>query len=126
MFYNCVNLLKLSIILKKKGFFINNNKKNLELLKVFLKINIIKYVKIEKYGKKLFVCINYINNKPVFKNIVNLYKPSRKYNISLKTLECVSKNHNWIIILSTNKGIINNFEAVKYKTGGVVLAKIWN
>ena len=114
----------MSILYKKKGFIIKNNKQNLNILKLYIKINIIKFIKIE--NKNIFVYINYINNKPIFKNIVNLYKPSHKYSISLKELININNNHNWILILSTNKGLMNNFEAVKKGFSGILIAKIWN
>lgn len=124
MFYKCINGLKLSILYNKKGFIISNNKNNLNLLKTLLKINLIKFLKIEE--KKIIVYINYIDNKPVFKNITNLFKPGHKIFISLKNLKKISEKKNWILILSTNKGIINNFEALEKKTGGMLISKIWN
>lgn len=124
MFYKCINGLKLSIIYNKKGFIVQNNVKNLNLLKVLLKIGIIKFIKVE--GKNFVVYINYINNKPIFKNIINMYKPSNKNYISLKNLKKISLKKNWILILSTNKGVMNNFEALNKNLGGLLIAKIWN
>ena len=124
MFYKCTNSLKLAIIYNKKGFIIQNNKNNINFFKSFIKLGIIKFIKIEKIYIKVY--INYINNKPIFKNITNLYKPGRKMYVSLKNLKKINDKHNWIIILSTNQGIMNNFEAVKKKIGGVIIAKIWN
>ena len=121
---NCINLIKLAIKHKKKGFIIVKNTKNINILKPFLKLNILKFIKITK--NKIIVYINYINNKPIFKNIVNMFKPSFKKFINLKNIKKISIKHNWILIISTNKGIINNFEALKIKTGGLLLAKIWN
>lgn len=124
MFYNCINLIKISIKHKKRGFIINNTKKNINILKVFIKINVIKFINIK--NNKIIVYINYKNNKPIFINIINLFKNSNKKFISLKNLKKISLKHNWIFILSTNKGIINNYEALKLNIGGLVLAKIWN
>lgn len=124
MYYKCVNGLKLSILYNKKGFVIEKNKKNLDLLKLLLKLNILKYIKIE--DKCVFAYINYINNKPVFNNITNLFKPSHRFYISLKNLKKVSYKHNWILILSTSQGVLNNFEAIEKGVGGVLISKIWN
>jgi len=124
MFYKCVNGLKLSILYNKKGFIIKNTKNNINLLKIFLKINIIKFIKIE--NKYIYVYINYINNKPVFTNIINLFKPGHKIFISLKNLRKISMKHNWIFILSTSKGLMNSYEAIEKKTGGMLISKIWN
>lgn len=121
---NCVNILKLSIILNKKGFLIKNNNTNLNILKAFLNINIIKFIKI--YNNKLLVYVNYKNNKPIFNNIINVFKPSYKKYINLDSLIYLSKKYNWIFIISTNRGILNNFEAINLKTGGLIISVIWN
>ena len=122
MFYKCLNGLKLTILYNKKGFIVNNNRNNLELLKVLLKINVIKFIKIN--NKHIYVYINYINNKPIFKNITNLFKPSHKLYISLKNLKKISQKYNWIMVLSTSKGVLNNFEAIEEGVGGVLITKI--
>lgn len=124
MFFNCINLIKISIKHKKKGFIILNKKNNINILKIFIKIKLIKFIKIQ--DNKIIVYINYIKNKPIFKNIVNLYKPGNKKFITLKTLKKITLKHNWILIISSPKGIINNFDALKIKTGGLLLSKIWN
>lgn len=124
MFYKCINSLKISIIHNKKGFVIENNKHNLKILKVFLKLRIVKFLKIS--NNKINVYINYIENKPVFTNIVNLFKPGHKYYISLKNIKKINYNHNWLLILSTSKGLMNNYEAEENKLGGLVILKIWN
>lgn len=121
---NCINIINQSINFKKRGFIIKNSKINLMLLKTFLKINVLKFIKIEKL--QIIAYINYNNNKPVFKNIVNMYKPSKKQFISLKKLKKLKLKHNWILIMSTNRGLINSYEAIKSNSGGLILAKIWN
>jgi len=124
MFYKCINSVKLAILYNKKGFVIENNIKNFNLLKIFLKLNIIKFVKID--GKILYAHINYIENRPIFKNIVNLFKPGHNYYISYKNLKKISIKKNWILIISTNKGLMNNFEAVEKKLGGLLISQFWN
>lgn len=121
---NCINLIKISIKHKKKGFIIINNKKNLTILKAFLKLNIIKFIKIDK--EKLIVYINYFNEKPIFNNIINMFKPGNKKYLTLKNLKKINKKYNWIFLISSNKGIINSYEAIKLNTGGLLLAKLWN
>lgn len=124
MFYKCINSLKISMMYNKKGFITQNNKNNLIILKIFLKLKMVKFLKVD--GKKITVYLNYIENKPVFRNIVNMFKPGHKYYISLKNLKRVNDNHNWILILSTSQGVMNSYEAVEKKLGGLVIAKIWN
>jgi len=124
MFYKCTNRIKLAILYNKKGFTIQNNKNNINILKVFIKLNVIKFVKIEE--NKILVFINYINNRPIFNNITNLFKPGHKIYISLKNLKKINSKKKWILILSTSKGILNNFEAVNKNVGGLLITKIWN
>ena len=124
MFYKFINLLKMSILYKKSGFIILKNKSNERILKKFLSLKIIKFTVLKK--NKIFVYINYIDNKPIFKNITNMYKKSNRKYISILNLKKVSLNNNWILILSTNKGLLNSFEALKSNVGGVIIAKIWN
>lgn len=123
---NCVNILKISITGGKKGFIIKNNKTNLNIMKAFLKLNIIKFIKINKIKNILIIYINYLNNKPVFVNILNMFKSSNKKYIKLKNLKKMNLKHNWIFLLSTNKGILNSYEAIRLNTGGLLLAGIWN
>ena len=124
MFYKCINGLKLSILYNKKGFLLPKNKNNVNLLKTLLKINVVKFIKIN--DKNIHVYINYINNKPVFNNITNMFKPGHKLIISLKNLKKISYKHNWILILSTSKGVLNNYEAMEKGVGGILITKIWN
>ncbi len=121
---NCINLIKISILRNKKGFIIKKTNKNINVLKSFIKIKLIKFIKIE--NNNIFVYINYINNKPIYKNIINLFKPSNKKYMQLQTLKKINEKYNWIFIMSTNKGIINSVEAVKLGVGGLIIAKIWN
>lgn len=121
---NCINLLKISIKNKKKGFIVDKNIKNINILKSFLKINIIKFILFK--DKKILVFINYKNNKPLFKNILNFYKTSHKTYINYKNLNKIIKKHNWLLILSTSRGIINSSEALRLRVGGLIIAKLWN
>lgn len=124
MFFNCVNIIKLSIKYKKKGFIIHKNNNNMNIIKNFIKINLIKYIFLK--NNKIVAFLNYYNNRPVFKNIINLFSYSNKKTISLKNIKKINNKHNWIILISTNKGILNNFEAEKLGVGGLIIAKIWN
>jgi hypothetical protein len=89
---NCINLIKISILKNKKGFIMLKNKKNLNILKCLIKINLIKFIIIK--NQNILVHINYINNKPVFKNIINMFKPSNKKYININTLKKLSEKYN--------------------------------
>lgn len=116
MFYKLINSLKFNIIIKKKNFFVDNNKNNLKLLNLFIKLNIVKFIKVD--NKIIHVTIN---NKIYFKNIKNMYKPSRLIHISLKNIKKMTYKKGWISILSTDKGLMTNLESIKKKVGGTLI-----
>lgn len=122
MFYKLINNIKISIIYKKKLIRLNLNKKELILIKILIKLNIIKFIKHYK-NNKFDIIINQNNN---FKNIKNLFKPGQKISISKNELQKITSKNNLILILSTNKGILTNFEALKKKTSGFLIMKISN
>jgi ribosomal protein S8 len=122
MFYKIINTIKINYILKKKNLKIKLNKKDLQILKIFLKLNIIKLI---KQNNNVFnISFQYINNDVVFNNIKNLNKPSKPVIVNLKQILEINKKKNHILFLSTNKGLINNFEAEKYKIGGIIILQI--
>lgn len=122
MFYKIINTIKINYILKKKNLKIKLNKKDIQILKIFLKLNIIKLI---KKNKNIFnISFQYINNEIIFKNIKNLNKPSKPTIINLRQILEINKKGNHILFLSTNKGLINNFEAEKHKIGGIVILQI--
>lgn len=121
---SCINLIKVTIKNNKKGFIIIKNNKTMSIIKQFLKLNIIKFIVLK--DNRIFVFLNYKEDKLAFKNILNMYKPSRKLYINLKNLKYINKKHNWLFILSTSKGILNSLEAINLNVGGLIIAKIWN
>jgi len=122
MFFKIINLLKMNYHFKKKNIKIKLNKKEMQILNIFLQLNIIKLIKNQKNIYNIY--FQYINNEQIFKNIKNMYKPSKPFFINLKQIIKINKKNNFIFFLSTNKGIINNFEAEKYKIGGVLILQI--
>lgn len=72
MDFNLINLIKLNLIYKKKIIKYKFNKKNINIIKILIILNIIKYVK--KNKKIIFI---YINNFYKHNYINSFYKPSR-------------------------------------------------
>jgi ribosomal protein S8 len=116
-------MIKINYILKKKNLKIKLNKKDITILKIFLKLNIIKLIK-QSDNNVFNISFQYVNNDIIFKNIKNLNKPSRPSIVNLKQIIEINKKKNHILFLSTNKGLINNFEAEKYKIGGILVLQI--
>jgi ribosomal protein S8 len=123
MFFKIINTIKINYILKKKNLKIKLNKKDIIILKIFIKLNIIKLIKY-KNNNVFDISFQYINNEIIFKNIKNLNKPSKPFIISLKQIIEINKKKNHILYISTNKGLITNFEAEKYKIGGILMLQI--
>ena len=121
MKHELINLIKLNLIYKKKIIKYKHNKKDTNIIKIFIILNIIKYIK--KTDNNTYI---YLNNFYKHNLLTNLYKPSRSIflkNIIIKKLTFKKK---WIFLLSTNKGIMTNFEATKKKLGGILILKINN
>lgn len=124
MFYKLINLIKMNYNLKRTKLKIQTklNNRDFIIIRLFIKFNIVKVCKSEK--KTNIIYFNYVNGKPAFRNIKNLYKPSKPSFINLKQIEKFNKKKNSIFILSTNKGLITNFEAEKEKIGGILVFSI--
>jgi len=122
MFFKITNLIKINYTLKRTKLKTKLNKNDFKIIKIFIKLNIIKSVK--KENNNYHIYFKYVNNNPVFYNIKNLYKPSRPFFINLDEIVKSNKKKTNIFILSSNKGLITNFEAEKNKIGGVLILLI--
>jgi len=121
MDYKLINLIKLNLIYKKKVLKYTIKKNNINIIKILITLNIIKYVK--KNNKNVYI---YINNFIKHNFIKNLYKPSKKIFLKNEIIKKLTIKKKWIFLVSTNKGILTNFEAIKKNLGGVMLLKINN
>ena len=117
-----INTIKINLMYKKKLIKLKLNKYELNIIKALMKINLIKLVK--KNNNHYFIYLNYFEDEPLFKNIVNLNKSSKPIFITYNMLKYITYKYNIIIILNTNKGVLTNFEALNYKLGGVLILKL--
>jgi len=123
MFFEIINKIKINNVIKKKILFTKIKNKELNLIKKLIKLNIIKYI--YKYNNKYILLLNFYKKNKLIFNIKNLYKPSNNKVLKYRNIEKINKT-NKIILISSNKGIINNFEAKKKITGGVIIMYLWN
>lgn len=121
---NIINLIKLNLIYKRRILRTKLNKYEYNLVKSLIKINLIKFIKKNNFSYDIF--LNYLNERPLFNNIKNTYKPSKIIFISNKKLKYITNKHKVILILNTNKGILTNYEAIEMGLGGVIILKLWN
>lgn len=120
-YVNVFNLFKINFLAKKKVMYIQNKKKNLVILKLFLQTNLaIGYAKHDDKNLKVF-----LSNMPSPYRLKNFFRPTRYRCIKIKDLhKYKNKNTSSTYILSTPKGIISVKEAIKYNVGGILLFKI--
>ena len=123
MFFKTINKIKNSYHHNLDFIKLDLNKKEFILINIFIKLGVLKKV-VFKEGK-YFIYFHYINNKKVF-FIKNIHTPSNKKYLKLTTLKKLTIKKNWILILSTNKGVMTSVEATKKNVGGLIIAKIWN
>lgn len=123
MFFKLLNKIKINNIIKKKILITSLNKNELGLLKKLIKLNIIKFV--FKKNNKYIIILNFFKKNKLIFNIKNLFKPSNNKILKFKNIKKIN-NNNKLLIISSNKGIINNYEAEKKKIGGLIISYIWN
>lgn len=116
-FFNCINF---SIIKKQELVKLPINKKYKQLTYLFYKLNLIKFWIIQKN-----YLILYLNLKKI-KKIKNLYKPSNFFYLKYLVLKKkYNFSTNYLLILSTNKGYMTAFEAVRLQIGGKLICIIY-
>lgn len=96
----CIKFLN---ILWSEGLILGYKELNLKILKIFL-----------KYKK---------NNTPAINNIRFLTKPSKRIYLNIKQLWKLDKS-NYIVIVSTSKGLLTINECKQYNLGGEVLLSL--
>ena len=118
MFVNLINKIKINFLIKKKFLITKLNKNEIILLKKLIKLNIIKFI--IKKDKKFILILNFLKKNKIIFNLKNLYKISNLNSLKLKNIKKIN-NKNKILILTCNKGVIDNFEAERKKTGGFII-----
>ena len=126
-----INHVNIATTRKKPKIKILVTGKMLPLLKTMHKLGCIsRYVFLTKNNtntqlKHVVLTIPFFKQKPFFKSIRLVSTPSKKYTISLKALRLVSNSlRSSYAILSTPYGVINHREAIKLKTGGLIICII--
>ena len=72
-----------------------------------------------------YVSTPFYKQTPYFKSVRLVSTPSKRHTISLKSLRTVAASiRSSIIILSTPYGIVNHSEALRLRTGGLILCFI--
>ena len=123
MFYKILNKIKTHNCAGKKYLITSIKKNELNLIKTLVKLNIIKFI--FKKNNKIVLVINFWKKNKIIFKFKNIYKPSNYKIIKFKNLKKINKK-NKFLIMTSNNGIVNNFEAEKKKIGGSLIMYIWN
>lgn len=124
-----INSINIHYAHKIFSFKIIYTKKNINLIKLFKKLNFISDYLIIHSTKKLQILIKlkYLKNLKIIKNFKLISKPSKNHYISLKALKLLNeRTHNSVYLISTSQGIITHFQALRKKISGFVVGIFYN
>ena len=120
-----INHLNLAITRKKLFIKIKHTRKTLELVKALYKVGYINSFSVSTGDYKnsfIYISPSFFKNTPFFKAVRLVSTPSKKHFTTLKALYVMDKTLNSsIIILSTPQGLIDHKEAIRMRTGGIIL-----
>jgi len=123
MIFNFLNKIKTHNLAKKKILITKINKNEIIFMKKLIKINLIKFV-FKKNNKYVIILNTFKKNNLIF-NFKNFLKPSNMKIMKLKNLIRINKK-NKFFILSSNKGILTNYELEKRGDGGIIIMYLWS
>jgi len=124
-FISRLNVAKASRV---KSVFVANTKLNLQLLAMFLELGIIKsfFVDAEDHRLRIEVFLRFGRGQCSFKKICLVSKPSKHIYVNLLNLLKLKRNSKsfGFFIISTEKGLLFDYECFSFNIGGEVILKI--
>jgi len=119
--------LKNASLARKEIVTIKYNKLCLDLLKLLYIEGFIQSFNIQtinspflKKQLQITITLRYFYNKPIFKNLKIVSKPSYIKYLKLKDL-CKIVDKKSVLFLSTNKGLLTSLDCKKHQIGGTLL-----
>lgn len=73
---------------------------------------------------QIIISINKPGTNAPITEISRMSKPGRRYYVGAREIPRV-KNGRGIVLISTSKGVMSGFEAIKYKLGGELICKVY-
>lgn len=121
-----VTCLKNGQLAKKRKIFTSNSKVKVGILEILKKDGFIEDFEIFDNGsfEELEISLAYNNNDAVIKDIKVLSKPGKRMYSNVGEIPVVY-NGLGVVILSTSKGILPDYEAKSLNIGGELLLKIF-
>ena len=115
-----------------KAVTINHSNINESVVKILAEENFINsYDLVERDSEKkilrkqIFINLRYTNTgKPVLRGIERMSKPGLRVYVNASRIPSVY-NNTGCAVLSTNRGVITDREARKFKVGGEYICKVW-
>lgn len=124
---NTIAAINVGFIAKKRFIIIPTTVYTRSILNKLLSLGIISCIAPEhkKAGFSLYkyhrITLAYSSYKPIYTKIRFLSKNKKTYYIGLKALRDFTMTRRGFLILSTNLGILTNFEACNCGVGGIAL-----
>jgi ribosomal protein S8 len=102
------------------------SKKTLKLIKILAKSGVLKNFFITSSTPKyIYFSIFFYKNTTFFKHVRLISTQTKKFYISLNAIKKLTKvMRTTVLILETSKGLLTNVEALRYKTGGILLLAV--
>jgi small subunit ribosomal protein S8 len=97
-----------------------------EIAKILVKQNFVEKFIVVADGKQglMKILLRYTDGVPAIQGLVRVSSPGRRAYAGAETMPKV-KNGLGIAIVSTNKGVLTDFECRAQRVGGEVLCKVW-
>lgn len=121
-----VTCLKNGQLARKERVITSSSKIKLSVLEILKKDGFVKDYEVFDNGsfEEIEITLSYSGKEPVIKNIEVLSKPGKRLYSSVEDLPVVY-NGLGVVILSTSKGIMADYEAKAQNLGGELLLKIF-
>jgi small subunit ribosomal protein S8 len=121
-----VTCLKNGQLARKERVITSNSNMKTRILDILKKDGFIKDYEVFDNGsfEEIEITLSYVNNKAVIKDIEVLSKPGKRLYSGVEDLPVVY-NGLGVVILSTSKGVMADYEAKAQKLGGELLLKIF-
>jgi ribosomal protein S8 len=117
------NALSKGIVQQRKNVFMSGGKKNIELVKLLIKIGYLSGYTLTDNTLEIFFKYNNLGDN-VLRNIVLFGKRSRQFAIKWRLLRQL-KAKTRTLILSTTAGILVDDDALRKRLGGIILFIIY-
>lgn len=74
--------------------------------------------------RTISINLKYFKGYPVIRNFTMCSRPGRRVYCPVGGLKFARKKEFGILIISTNKGVMSDMQAVKHKVGGEIIARV--